>query len=145
MLKLALAAAVIAAVPAIASAQSVTTDCYSRKHGGIHCRSTVWPRFEPPVRYNPDGSVDGRDRHYYESLPEQRLLVERNRLDPRKHTPDAQRAKVAELIINRDCPGARRYALATENPTTIERMESFCMKSDAEFAAAVAALTNPAK
>ena len=41
MLKLALAAALVA-VPAVAAAQSVTTDCRSTKRG-FHCRSTYHP------------------------------------------------------------------------------------------------------
>lgn len=131
MNKLILAGAALAAIPTAATAQTVHTDCYSRKHS-VHCRSTVTPSLsdtlEPIIKAR-------RAREYQEVIAEgNRLLAEQRRLNPpeapRNHSPEFQRYRVGDFIGRGDCPGAQRYAAESDNPALVKRVEEFCGKAE---------------
>jgi len=132
-----LAAAALVAVPAVASAQSVSTDCYSRK-GHYHCRSTYHPSVSEIIdRLNRSRAPSSVPHDTGRSIAGERILAERlargeGPNDPPNHDPGHQLFMVARFLGNQDCPGALRYAAATKNPFTIKRAESFCGKEPSQ-------------
>lgn len=123
-------------IPTAAAAQSVSTDCYSRKNR-VHCTSTYRPSLTETLREieamrnrgRPPSGPGSTGR----SIVGERILAERAARgegphDPPNHDPGFQLFRVAQLIGNGDCPDALGYAVATRDKDTIARAESFCGK-----------------
>jgi hypothetical protein len=132
-----LIAAAVVALPTVASAQSVSTDCYMKKRS-VHCYSSVRPSIGETIReiqeLNQGRQLYGIDRDYRndpKATAELKQLLEAKRvamLDPKNHTPDYQTWKVRQFLAAGDCAGARAYAVATTSPAQVERVDGFCGK-----------------
>jgi hypothetical protein len=137
--KTCLLALALAAIPAAASAQSVSTSCYSHKRS-VRCYSTYNPglgeSIERLVRAyrgrQHDFTTDPMAIQQYDYLMEKDRFKKQaeaiRQRDPRNQSEDYQRWWIGEAIRTNNCPEAHRYAASTGNPAMIKRAEEFCGK-----------------
>jgi hypothetical protein len=132
IVRFALAAVALAAATG-ATAQTVSTDCYTTKHR-VHCSSSVRPDLSDSIAAAFGPIIEARRRRENARIlaEGERLLAEQRAAqaaldrNPATQAPDFQRWRVTVLIANKDCPGAHRYAAETKNPVTINRVAEFC-------------------
>jgi len=102
-------------------AQTTTTNCWADALGQVHCLSDTTPGA------NSTGPID-----YSKQLERGRNLVPQYRApDPaaREYAERKQRERrVAELIANGDCAGAKAYALKQGDLTLAQIAVNLCSK-----------------